>query len=186
MNNSLDTNEIRLEILEEIKQNEKKIVPFFSKKRSLNLRPLKTIKDILRDRKYLLETEFDNFFRLETTSIEYKNKMFYSKCKIIVESNKIIVFELKYKEEANKKNNDEYNPLLVLDFDLVTACVSVKAKSKKFKILVLGSNKEFEFKASTKEIFDTILIHLNFFIEKSEGAKNNLFGVSLRKDFYKV
>jgi hypothetical protein len=42
------------------------------------------------------------------------------------------------------------------------------------------------FKASTKEIFDTILIHLNYFVEKSEGAKNNLFGVSMRKDFYKV
>jgi len=185
MNNSIDTNEIRLEILDEIKNNEKKIVPFFAKKRSLNLRPFKTIKDILRDRKYLLETEFDSFFRLETTSIEYKNKMFYSKCKIIVESNKIFVFEHKNKEEPNN-HNEEYNPLLVLDFDMVTACVSIKAKSKKFKILVLGSNKEFEFKASTKEIFDTILIHLNFFIEKSEGAKKNLFGVSLRKDFYKV
>jgi hypothetical protein len=182
MNNSIDTNEIKLEILEEIKQNEKKIVPFFSKKRSLNLRPLKTLKDILRDRKYLLETEFDSFFRLVTTSVEYKNKMFYSKCKIIVESNKIMVFEHKTKEEPN----DEYNPLLVLDFDMVTAGVSIKPKSKKFKILVLGSNKEFEFKASTKEIFDTILIHLNYFVEKSEGAKNNLFGVSMRKDFYKV
>ena len=51
---------------------------------------------------------------------------------------------------------------------------------------MLGSDNEFFLKTTNSEVFDRILVCLNYFIRNSRGRKENLIGVSLREDFYKV
>ena len=131
----------------------------------------------------IFELQFDKLFRFVTTSVEYKVKVFYSRVKLILEANKILVFAYNNKNVIDKY--EMYNPLLVLDFDQVTAAISIKSKNK-IKISVLGYNKNFKFRTNSKEIFEQILIHLNHYIETSKGREENLLGISLRTDFYKV
>ena len=188
MNSSIDTNEIKLEISEELENNKNRIVPFIL----TNLKPSKTIKEILDERVKDYEREFHNFFKLVTNSVEFKMKMFYNKVKMVIEANRILLFECYIKDPKNNKdnkekdekinpisrsnNNDYENPLIVLDFDQVTAGVSVKSKSKKFKIYVLGSNRDFKFKTTFSSFYFSLeTIHIDAFIQAN--SLNNIFYV---------
>lgn len=176
--NFVGPQDIEIDIVEE----EKRPKIFFPP--SLIMKPKKKVKDLILERKAILESEFESLFRMVTTSLEYKSKMFYQRVKVIIEATRILVYE--YSMKSTNTLSEKYYPLVVLDFNQVSAGVKVKPKSKKFCILVLGSDKKFKFRTSSQEIYENTLLHLNYYIENSLGAKSNLFGVSLRKDFYKV
>lgn len=175
--NQVDPGEIHLGIISEEKKHSISRVPTFYKKVSY--------KEIIELKKTLFENEFSKLFRFVTSGVDYKAKIFFQRAKLVLEVSRLTVYEHN-KEISKEVSTINYNPLLVLDFNQITAYAKVYASQNKFKILVLGTNAEFEFKASSKEVFDNLLIHLNYSIENSEGAKINLMGISLRKDFYKV
>jgi hypothetical protein len=159
----------------------RKLNSFNSIKNNIN------IKALIFSKQTLLELEFSKMFKMVTTSVEYKENVFYKKVKLVLESNKIMAFDYEVKKKKNNANSNELiNPLLVLNFDQVTACVSVKPNSNKFCIYVLGSSKVFKFRIINKPIFYSVLLHLNYYIESSLGNKTNLLGISLRDNFHKV
>ncbi len=181
MNKSVDTNEINLDISEEIgKYSHNFIPPMLLPK----FHPSKSLKDILYEKKSQILKEFKSNLKMSTTSVEFKANLFFVKVKMILEPNKIIVYKL----IPGQSENDIFNPLVYLDFDMVTAEVSIskKDKSNKFSIYVLGASNKFTFVAANEQIYQTILIRLNYFIENSLGTKTNLLGISMRKDFSKV
>jgi hypothetical protein len=141
------------------------------------------LNEILNNKKALFEIEFLKDFRIFSTNVEYKAKIFYQRVKFFLEPNKLLCYEYNNQLDIS---NDVCTPLCVLDFDQLTVDVAIRVKSLKFRILVLGYNDEFKFKVTNKEIFEKVLIHLNYFINVSAGKQNNLLGISLRKEFYKV
>ena len=76
-----------------------------------------------------------------------------------------------------------YSPLLLLNFDLVTAKVYINQKKNKLVIYVLGCKKYFKIKFRTKDIFQSFSLIINDIILSSKGAQTNLLGVSLRENF---
>jgi hypothetical protein len=141
-------------------------------------------KNILTIKQEQIAEDFKKLFRMVTTSVDYKSNLFYQRVKFILESNRLIVYD--YNSQNKEDPTEIYNPLLVINFDQVTVGVSVRPDEKRFSIFVLGYNDEFKFQTQFKEIYDNVLIHLNYYIETSVGSKTNLMGISLRKDFYKV
>jgi hypothetical protein len=142
------------------------------------------ISEILQTKKPLFERKFDESFRLVTTSVEFKNGVFFQRVKLIIEANRLLCYP--YNSENVEDPNEINQPLCVLDFNQVTAGIAINAKQNKFRVMVLGFPNGFKFKTSSKEIFENILIHLNHFIQTSLGKKSNLLGVSLRADFHKM
>lgn len=136
--------------------------------------------DYLDMKKIRLEKEFFKMIKLVTSFAEFKENLLYYQVKLVVEPNRIAAFNTKCKEEYTNE------PYVVLDFDYISAKLLISRKKNKFRILVLGTDKEFHFKVSNKELFERVIISLNFIIENSRGAKTNLLGVSKRKDFHKV
>ncbi len=133
------------------------------------------------------ELNFDSDFCYETISMDLYTGLFSStSVKIRLDYCKIVCSDLK--ENHLKMNNREIvlKPLLCLDFNQVTAKVYINKQKKEFKIAVLGCSKEFVFRAKSDGVLDSFLIYLNYYISISKGAKENLVGVSLREDFYKV
>ncbi len=133
------------------------------------------------------ELNFESEFCYETTSLEYVNGLFSStSVKMKLDYCKIVCSDLK--EKHLKVNNREIilKPLVCLDFNQVTAKVYVNKLKREFKIVVLGSSKEFVFRAKSEGVLDSFLTYLNYYISISKGAKENLLGVSLRDNFYKV
>ena len=123
-------------------------------------------------------SNFHEIFRF-STKCELKIGYFYKKVHITVEPYLIKAFEIGY--------IDENNPIMNLDFDLVTANISIDKKSKyTFNIHVLGYESYFKFKFNNEEIFKNAVMFIHYYITRSEGYDKNLLGVSLRKDFYKV
>lgn len=76
-----------------------------------------------------------------------------------------------------------YSPLLILNFDLISAKLYQNPKKCKFIILVLGTSKYFKFKFKTPEIFRVFLFITNNIISSSLGSQINLIGISLRPNF---
>ena len=127
----------------------------------------------------------------------YKNNIFYEK---IESQNKKNIYIIKNnnnkrgKEDNFLKNQnflkkiyDIYHPILHLNFDLVSCNISVNKKEFKFYITVLSlENFTFKFQLKTKDIklFNIITNKILISIKNSRGYFNNLFEVSLRKDFY--
>lgn len=86
-----------------------------------------------------------------------------------------------------KKLYDIYHPILHLNFDLVSCNISVNKNDFKFYIRVLSlKNFTFKFQLKNKDIklFNIITNKILISIKNSRGYFNNLFEVSLRKDFY--
>jgi hypothetical protein len=179
MENSIDTNDIKLDISEEIgKYNHNYIPPILVPK----FHPSKSLKEYLNESLTEIEKEFQSELKMTTTSVEYKANYFNVKVKLILEPNKLIAYK-----SIQGQPDDLFYPLVVLDFDMITAAISVsKKKTNKFTIYVLGAERNFSFIADNQQILNAILVRLNFFIENSLGAKTNLLGISLRKDFNKV
>jgi len=130
----------------------------------------------------MLEIEFYKFFKMTTCDIEYKDGLSYKNVKLVLESNKLTVFD----KNIEDSRLSILSPILVLNFDQITADVSVTSEMNKFSIYVLGCKKIFKFRTDKSQIYKTVLIYLNHFIKSSLGSRTNLLGVSLRKDFYKV
>jgi len=186
--NNIELNEINLIIDEtkDLKINEKIMENIKMKKPAgNNSKTNYNLKASLFLKETLSEIEFQNFFKMTTCDIEYKEGIFYKKVKIILESNKLTAFE-KLLENDNKNQQNLNNPVLVLNFDQITAEVSVLPDTNKFTIYVLGCKRVFQFRTEKKEIYKTVLYYLNYFINTSIGSRTNLLGVSLRNDFYKV
>ena len=76
-----------------------------------------------------------------------------------------------------------YSPLLLLNFDLVTAKVYINQKKNKLVIYVLGCKQYFKIKFRSKDIFQSFSLIINDIILSSKGAQTNLLGVSLRDNF---
>lgn len=147
------------------------------------------IPDLLAEKRILFESEFEKSFRLVTTSIDFKTgQFFYQRVKFIVEPCRLLVFS--YHNNNQYDPNEQYNPLLVLDFNQVTAAVTcdktTNSNNFNFRIMVLGHPKNFKFTTTSKEIFQTAITYLNYYITNSAGSKTNLLGISLRLGFEKV
>ncbi len=183
--NNIELNEINLIIDEtkDMKVSDNNIGDIKIKKYSGNYAKNNfSLKASLFIKETLSEIEFKKYFKMTTREVEFKDGMFYKKVKLILESNKLTAFDNVQDENAE----NIYFPLLVLNFDQITAEVSVIPDSNKFTIYVLGSKKVFQFRAEKREIFKNLLYYLNYFINSSNGSRTNLLGVSLRNDFYKV
>ena len=166
--NKIDVNDTEL-------NNEKKLIGKISRKNT-NFKANLFLKETI------AEIEFKKFFKMKTSEIEFKEGLFYKKANILLEYNTLIVFEKNFGENPEIIQS----PILVLNFDQITAEVSIVPESNKFKIYVLGAKKIFHFRTENSDIFKNTLYYLNFFINSSLGSRINLLGVSLRKDFHKV
>jgi hypothetical protein len=121
---------------------------------------------------------FHEIFRF-STKCDLKTGLFYKKVHIIIEPYLIKAFDVGY--------TDENYPNIILDFDLVTANISIDKKSKNtFNLFILGYESYFKFRFHNEEIFKNAVMFIHYYISNSEGYDKNLLGVSLRKDFYKV
>lgn len=183
--NNIELNEIKL-IIDEAKDiniseknSEKLKTNNHKEKNNFNLKANLFIKETLS------EIEFKKIFKMTTCDVEYKEGMFYKKVKMILESNKLTAYD-KLQETQTKNIQNIYSPLLVLNFDQITAEVSVIPESNKFTIYVLGCKRVFQFRSDKKEIYKTVLYYLNYFLKTSIGSRTNMLGVSLRNDFHKV
>jgi hypothetical protein len=86
------------------------------------------------------------------------------------------------------RNFDIYNPILFLDFNLVTADFKINKNLYEIYLSVLSlENFTFTLKLEHKcqNLFKSLVIHLQRSILSSYGYYNNIFGCSLRKNFYK-
>ena len=97
-----------------------------------------------------------------------------------------------YNREQNlisllSRNYDIYNPILFLDFNLVTADFRINKNLYEIYISVLSlENYSFTLQLSHKSqvLFKSLVIHLQRNILSSFGYFNNVLGCSLRKNFY--
>jgi hypothetical protein len=123
-----------------------------------------------------MENIYEKGFRL-TVSAEYKVGLFFKTVTLYLEPNMM--------RAINPKDKNEYHPHVILDFDQVTADMTIHRESQQFRIQVLGYRSSFVFRTK-KEVFDTTIMHVYQYIKASRGRRVNLCGVSLRRDFYKV
>ena len=130
-------------------------------------------------KKSLVVLELDQKFLIETQEILYKRSIFYEKVRIKLEPNRLLSYDTKF-------INTDKSLLFILDFNQLTMGIAIKKRHKKFGIIILGSNKEFHFKALNYELFEKFLLYLNYFINNSRGRKENLLSVSLIPNFYQV
>lgn len=123
-----------------------------------------------------------------------KNKI-YSKHSSLVNTEEEIYTDfdiLFYNREQNlisllARNYDIYNPILFLDFNLVTADFKINKNLYEIYISVLSlENYSFTLQLEHKSnvLFKSLVIHLQRNILSSFGYFNNVFGCSLRKSFY--
>jgi hypothetical protein len=123
-----------------------------------------------------IEQYYEKNFRLVLPA-EFKSGLFFKNVTIFLEPNLIKAF--------NPGDTNEYYPLVNLDFDMVSANLTIQKEQHQFRIQVLGSNYNFVFRTK-KHIFNTIIMYVHQFIKSSRGNLLNLCGISLRKDFFKV
>ena len=122
-------------------------------------------------KKALIEFDLQKKFSIQSNEILYKKTYFYEKVKVILEPNRIIVYKLNNDTEGKNKL------LFVLDFNQLTMEIAVNKRQKKFRILILGSVKDFRFKTNNLKLFEEFLVYLNYFISNSEGKKENLIKI---------
>ena len=127
-------------------------------------------------KKSLIEFEFEKQFSFTSEEILYKKTTFYQKVKLIIEPNRIISYSLRSKKGL----------LFVLDFNQLFIKIIVNIRTKKFRILILGSSKDFRFKTNNYYLYQRVLISLNYFITNSKTYLCNPLEVSLRNNFFKV
>lgn len=104
------------------------------------------------------------------------NGKFY-KVRLTLADYAIICYDVKPK--ANER------PLLVINFNQISADAQINKRSGALQIFILGFNNKIEFKSENKELFANFLSFLNYFVINSKGAKENLVGLCLRNNFYK-
>ncbi len=127
-------------------------------------------------KKSLIELEFEKKFSLTTEEILYKTRSFYQKVRLVIEPNRIISYSLESKKDL----------LFVLDFNQLLIEIAVNKRQKKFRILILGSSKDFRFKTHNYYLYQHVLLSLNYFISNSKLNKYSPLEVSLQKNFFKV
>ena len=126
--------------------------------------------------------------------ISNTNKI-YSKHSSLVNTEEEIYTDfdiLFYNREQNllsllARNYDIFNPILFLDFNLVTADFKINKNLYEIYISVLSlENYSFTLQLAHKSnvLFKSLVIHLQRNILSSFGYFNNVFGCSLRKSFY--
>ena len=130
-------------------------------------------------KKSMIEFDLEKMFTIETKEIFYKNSLFYEKARIILEPTRILSYTLSETKGKNKL-------LFVLDFNHLTMEIAVKKRQKKFRILILGSEKVFRFKTFNYELYERFLMYINYFLSNSQEKNCNLLFVSLLPNFYKV
>jgi hypothetical protein len=126
--------------------------------------------------KKYLEKVYEKNFRIQVAA-EYKMGLFFKNVTLYLEPNLL--------KAINPTDTNEYRPYVILDFDLVTAELTLNKKKFQFRIQVLGYKSSFVF-STKKDIFNTTIMYIYQFIKSSRGRLVNLCGVSLRGDFYKV
>lgn len=152
------------------------------------------LKDIFTNSKY--RGEQYKYTLAFSTEIEYKQSTTFKTYRLILQGSKFVVLNTiaipsKPNEEANlkaepKKAEDIYHPIVNLDFNLLTANVTInKQGGSVFSIYILGSKQVFKFRIVNKEIFERTIFFINTAIKFSNGFKTNIIGISLRHNFYK-
>ena len=131
------------------------------------------------------ELNFETDFSYESSSLEFSTGLLYKQVKVKLEYCRILCSDINEKNRVFNKKEIILKPLLCLDFNQVTANIFVNKVKNEFKIMVLGSNMQFKFRAKSKSIMDSFLTYLNYYISISLGSKENLLGISLRDKFYK-
>ena len=132
------------------------------------------------------ELNFESDFIYESSSFEFSSGLFFTPIKLKLEYCRIVCSNLKERHKIINNQEIILRPLLCLDFNQVSAKIFVNRTKKQFKIMVLGCKEKFKFKTKSEGVFDSLLVYLNYYISISKGSKDNLLGISLRKDFYKV
>ena len=135
-----------------------------------------------------------------STTVEYKTKRLFKQHMLFLNNQKLYILDLpkkhksppllSFKESITFQNFRGFNlryPVLTLNFDLVTAKLTVDKANYTMTILILGSPRKFEIRIKNNiDVFNTYAYLINSAIVRSEGNKMNLFGVSLRSsNFYK-
>jgi hypothetical protein len=133
--------------------------------------------------------------------------LLYHEGRILVTDKKLLVIKKTtkknlFKNSKQRKKNltqqklEQYNishPIVSLDFDLISARLITYKSQKKFNIIILGNpnlNKPtstiyFSMSNSSEKLFSDIIKLISKSIFLSSGFKYNLFGVSMRKFFYR-
>lgn len=136
-----------------------------------------------------------------STEVEYKEGSSYKKYKLEISENRLII--IKYISKLNKINEDDrdtetnpmqkptkfliedyYHPILSLDFNLITAGITLIKEQMEIIIYVLGSNLSFRMRVNNKEIFDKMTYAISLAISTSKGAKMNLLAITMRHKWH--
>lgn len=155
------------------------------------------LKEYLEEKDEKFNQEFGKNETLNfSTTVKVKTNLLYHDGKMILEGQELTVIPIHLTNEmkrgvqliGNPTRYERLFPILTLNFDLVTAKLTVTSKERKeFKIDVLGTPKVFEFQfpsTTPNELFIQLIRLIQSSISSSLGNSMNLFGVSMRKNFY--
>ena len=159
-------------------------------------------KDLIDRAEYLMKEENLSHYTTEIYFTNKKGSSYILSRLLIIGKQLIVVKEKKQNKEPkelteikpNRKLSNVipytmkdielfYSPLLLLNFDLITAKLYINQKKDKLIIYVLGSKKYFKIKFKSKDIFKSFSLIINDILLSSKGAQTNLLGVSLRENF---
>lgn len=142
-----------------------------------------------------------------STEVEYKEGGIFRKYKLEVAENRLLI--VRYIHRVNKSNSDNnndsqnkaseskpinqsnkvlmedyYYPILALDFNFITAGMTVIREQMELSIYVLGSDLVFRMRVNNKEIYDKMINAITISISTSKGAKMNLLAVTIRHNWH--
>lgn len=128
---------------------------------------------------YNIEEQFEENFKIECP-VKYKSKIYH----LILRRHILILID-----EKDKLNEiielREKRPILILDFDFLSAFSFVDFKNFQFKINIVGYKNEFIFKIENdKLLFTKLIVYLNFILSQSKGNKEIQMSTILRGDMF--
>lgn len=153
----------------------------------------KTMRTLLKEHELKFLSEYEEFGLIYTTTVEYKVGHYFEKSRLVVHKRKLFI--VRYFNQINNEDYQEscrhyplfYYPKLSLNFDLLSAFMYLEKQKLIIKILILGTDKNFEIRFPNEEIFNTYSNIIAKSIAYSDGFGKNIFGVALRfKDFDKL
>lgn len=99
-------------------------------------------------------------------------------------SNRVLNTEIRLKNQTQEKEikiHNLKNPVLSLNFDLITCKLLINEEKKVLTIITLGKKLNyFYFRFTNQEVFSFYSYHIERIIINSNGYKNNLMGITLQ------
>ena len=132
-----------------------------------------------------MDYNIENLINLDSGNEEifYYDNSNKIKSRIFLEKNKITVFNFSTNFTLR---NAKFFPILNLDFDFLTIDLIMDLKNLKFRICILGNDKEFKFHIPNEDFFLKVSNKIYLILQNSNGYKNNLISICLRNDFFRV